>query len=218
MPVSHASKRVLALAIAVAGAGCGWAKADPFAAAFPTSAALPATHAVITYQGGDGQSHRLELWRDGERRLRRDTDKRLTTIVTRHPPDAAYRLDLFDHARRLHTLIDRDSLIRIGRFTDWSDLAYGLHRPIGVYTIHPVAAPAVAKPIDRCRWSALTQGSQHLRICWSDTAALPLLITDAKGTAQWQVTALDHRPTPGIFTLAAPGYALVNAGEDIQRD
>ena len=213
MPVPSASNLLAALALA-AGAG-----QLSFEQAFPVAATPVASHAVVLYRSGGG-AHRLELWRDGERRLRRDTDGRLTSLAAHRPGEAGYRLDLFDRARRIHTVVDRDSLYRVGRFTDWRDLAHGLRHPAGAYRVREVPAPSTGgRPIAPCRWYALEQGTARSTICWSAAEGLPLAILDASGRSTWRVTALDHRPlAAATFHVDARGYVLNDAAADISGD
>lgn len=216
MPAPSGNSLLAALALLAAPAQ---ARLLNFETAFAASAAPRTSHAVVLYRAADGQ-HRLELWREGETRLRRDTDGRLTTIAVHRAGDPAYRLDLFDHARRIHTVVDRDSLYRVGRFTDWQDLAHGLRHPVGRYSVREVSAvrsaPASAAP---CRWIELATPKRRSLICWSAAETLPMLILGPDGRPVWRVAALDHRPIPpGIFRPSARGYVLNNAREEISGD
>lgn len=220
MPVPFANKLVRAAALALAGgAGAAQAPALRFDTAFGAGAAPAAVHARIRYHSGDGV-HRLELWRDGDTRLRRDTDGRLTTVATRRAGDAAYRLDLFDHVRRIHSVIDRDSLYRVGRFTDWADLARGLRHPHGTYRLRSLAAVRTpVAPIAPCRWYMLDTGGRRTSICWSAADSLPLLILGPAGEPVWRVDALDRRATPiGLYRPNPAGYVLNDASSDISDD
>lgn len=217
MPARFASKGVLMLAVAGFSAAAT-APSLPFEQAFDTKAAPRAFHARVSYRGPDG-THRMELWRDGEARLRRDTDGRLTTIATHRAGDPAYRLDLYDHVRRIHSVLDRESLYRVGRFTDWRDLAYGVRHPATGYAITPVKVRVVTPPIGKCDWYALESQGRRSLICWSRTDAFPLLIRDAQGRETWRVTARDNRPIDaGLFRPDARGYVLNKAAEEISGD
>lgn len=224
MPVRSASKRVApvaAMAFAMLpGTVIAGAAPMAFERAFPTTAAPAHFHARIAYRGRDGV-HRIELWRDGATRLRRDTDARLITVATRRQPRGAdFRLDLLDRRRRLHTIIDRTSLYQVGRFTDWNDLAFGMRRPAGRYRITALArvdTPVTA--VAPCRWFALESEGRRTRICWSDEQAFPLLMLDDHGRPVWRVTALDRAvPTPALFHPDDTGYVRTDAAADIGGD
>ena len=216
MPAPSGNSLLAALALLAAPAQ---ARPLTFETAFPVAAAPRISHATIVYRGADGQ-HRLEMWRDGDIRLRRDTDGRLSTIAVHRAGDPAYRLDLFDHVRHIHSVVDRDSLYRVGRFTDWQDLAHGLRRPVGRYGVREVSGgnlPAVSAA--RCRWCARATSAHRTLICWSAAEALPMLILGSDRRPVWRVTALDHRPAPaGLFRPSAPGYVLNNARAEISGD
>ena len=102
-----------------------------------------ANHAFLHYQvlfASNGAVHRMELWRDRDRRIKRVTDQALVTYATRKAGDVGYTLKVLDLKRRISTLIDRTNLYRIGSFTDWYDLSHGLRHPKGAYRL--VAAQA----------------------------------------------------------------------------
>ena len=216
MPAPSGNSLLAALAMLAAPAQ---ARPLSFETAFAASAAPRASHAVVLYRGADGE-HRLELWREGETRVRRDTDGRLTTVAAHRAGDPAYRLDLFDHARRIHTVVDRDSLYRVGRFTDWQDLAHGLRHPVGRYSVREVAGvKSSLTPAAPCRWYALATPPRRSLICWSAAETLPMLILGTDGQPVWRVTAFDHHPAPpAIFRPSAPGYVLNNARAEISGD
>ena len=219
MRVSFASRRAACLAALALPAGAAQAEAARFTKVFATGHAPATLHAHVLYKGSDGSLHRMSLWRSGDRLLRRDTDSRLTTIVTHRPHDLAYRLDLFDHARRLHTIVDRESLYQVGRFTDWSAMAYGLQTPTGRYAIRPVSQPPIMPTVAPCRWFELGQPGRTTRICWSEALAFPLMIASAGGQIVWRVTDVDRKPLPSaIFRLNPAGYTLNDAAQDLKRD
>ena len=188
-----------------------------FETVFSAKAAPAHWHARVAYRGADG-AHELELWREGERLLRRDTDRKLTLVARHVPGDTAYKMDLFDHRRRIHSLIDRDSLYRIGRFTDWADLAHGLQHPGPAYKLKPTVVRVVAKPapVAPCRWYDLTVAGRTSRICWSAAEAYPIEILDGRGKVVLRVLKMDHaKPAPAVFRPRYPGYVVDDAAADI---
>ena len=192
---------------------------DRFSQTFATDRAPASLHARILFRASNGRVHWLQLWRSGDRLLRRDTDGRLTSIVTHKPGDIAYRIDLFDKARKLHTIIDRDSLYQLGTFTDWTGLAYGLQAPKGRYALRPAAVPHPPLPRPPCKWTELAQPGRKTRICWSRADAFPLQIMNSEGKLIWRVTAIDHAsPSANTFRIDSAGYTLNNATEEMKRD
>uniref|UniRef100_C6BNR8 Uncharacterized protein n=1 Tax=Ralstonia pickettii (strain 12D) TaxID=428406 RepID=C6BNR8_RALP1 len=112
------------------------------------------------FTGSDGV-HVLQVWRDGQVRLRRKTDEVLDTYVVRNSADPLeYQMTVVDYRKRITTRIDRNNLIRLGHFSDWFDLAHGLRHPVGEYRLAPTSAPAGAPiPASACRWYVLSQGN-----------------------------------------------------------
>lgn len=167
-----------------------------------------------------GSEHRMEVWRDGQRRIKRRTDDAVEIYAWREPGQAEFSLSILDLNRRIHTRVDRGNLYRIGSFTDWFDLAHGLRHPPGDYRIAEVRA-AVDAPaaIGACRWYALTQGARTDRICWSSRDRLPLLIQAADGQVVWKVVQVDRAPIAArTFDIHDEGFVRNDANQDIERD
>ena len=78
-----------------------------------------------------GAPHKLEVWRDGDRRVKRVTDRAVTSFASHKPGSPEFQLSILDARRRIHTRIDRVDMYRIGWFTDWFDLTHGLRHPKG---------------------------------------------------------------------------------------
>lgn len=116
------------------------AKEPTFANVFSTKGEPTTLHYDAVFEAKDGE-HRLEVWRDGDRRLKRRTDESVETYVFRKAGDPEFRMSILDRKRRIHTVIDRTNLYRIGNFTDWFDLAHGLRHPKGEYKLAKAAAP-----------------------------------------------------------------------------
>lgn len=177
-------------------------------------------HARVLYRSPDGV-HRLELWRNGDRRLRRDTDGTVRSFAVHRPGEPAYRLSVLDARRRVRTDVSRDGLYKMGSFTDWFDLAHGLKHPLSGYTLARTAVPPAGLPAPPapCRWYDLTQRGATARICWDAANRLPLQITTAAGRLMWRVTALDRRPIPAaVFAIDDRGYVRNDADQDIEND
>ncbi len=211
-------------AAAVFSASSSHAATLDFDHVFSTRGEPAATHFQATYLAG-GTEHHVEVWRDGERRIRRRTDDKAESFAVHDPgnkqsgsPD--YHLSVLDLGRKIRTDIDRDNLYRIGQFTDWFDLGHGLRHPKGEYRLVPAATPhGAARAIGACEWVALVQGTQTTHVCWSTTAKLPLLIQAADGRTVWRVTSVDHKTIPDkVFAIQDAGFIRNDANADIERD
>ena len=176
-------------------------------------------HYQARYLAGGGE-HALEVWVDGGSRLKRVTDGALTIHATRTPGDDDFRMTVLDERRRISTRVDRGSLYRIGKFTEWFELAQALRHPRGDYRLERTAAPdGVPAGVQPCEWYELTQSGQASRICWSAQARLPMLIVSQDGRVQWRVTQVDRKPvSPQQFEVRDEGFVRNDASEDMERD
>ena len=168
----------------------------------------------------EGAEHRLEVWRDGSRRLKRRTDETIETYAFRKPGDPEFHMSILDMKKRIHTRIDRTNLYRIGNFIDWFDLAHGLKRPMGKYRVAKAQPPdGVPKAIDACQWYDLIQGERTTHVCWSMQSRLPLVIQPRGGEVVWRVVALDRKPIPAkTFEIHDEGFVRNDANRDIEND
>lgn len=179
--------------------------------------------AAMHYQAvfnANGTDHHLEVWRDGDRRVKRRSDDVAETYAFHKPGDPEFHMSVLDKKKLIHTKIDRNNLYRIGNFTDWFDLGHGLKHPKGDYQLVAASAPHGApKAISICKWYDLTQEQHATHICWSQEDRLPLLMQSESGTVVWRVTSLDRKPIPAkTFEIHDEGYVRNNANEDIERD
>lgn len=201
------------------GAPAARTAAPDFDRIFSTRGEPAATHFQATYFAG-GVEHHVEVWRDGERRIRRRTDDKAESFAVHQSGSPAYRLSVLDLGRKIRTDIDRDNLYRIGQFTDWFDLGHGLRHPKGDYRLVPAATPhGAARAIGACAWTAIVQGSQVTHVCWSAQAKLPLLIQAADGRTVWRVTSVDHKAIADrVFAIRDDGFIRNDANADIEHD
>ncbi|MBC7414331.1 MAG: hypothetical protein H7327_05300 [Herminiimonas sp.] len=186
---------------------------------FSIKGEAPQSHYRATY-GSEGKAHEVEIWRDGDRRLKRRTDDAIETFVFMPANEVEWRMVVLDLKRRIRTDIDRTNLIRIGHFTDWFSLSHSLMRPPGAYTLQVDASfRSGEKPLSSCRWYRLTRGTQDSRICWSGALHLPLLILNSDNQVQWRVTASDMGPiAASVFEMRDEGFVRNDANEDIKGD
>lgn len=209
--------------VGAASATAGASKSLTFEAVFNLAGEPTSLHyrALFKARGGD---HQLEIWRDGERRVKRVTDAALITYAVRKPGDADFDLQMLDLRKRTSTHIDRTTMYRLGNFTDWFDLTHALRHPKGAYqlvrTPMPRAAvPAAFKPVAACDWYTLTESGRATRLCWNYADRLPLLILSPDGTSAWRVTAIDRAPfAASIFTVPDQNFVRVDAVKDAERD
>lgn len=167
-----------------------------------------------------GARHQVEVWRDGERRMKRRTDDAIEVYAFRKQGDEEFHLSILDMKKRIHTRIDRTNLYRIGNFTDWFDLAHGLKHPKGEYRLDRVHAPDGApQAIGSCQWFDLDQDNRTAHICWSAQSRIPLVIQAQDGEAVWRVTAMDWKPIPAkTFQVHDAGFIRNDANQDIESD
>lgn len=214
------------MALGLAAAAATAVQAGPEAAGsrfdqvFSARGEPAALHYRATYTA-HGATHRLEVWRDGDRRLVRRTDDAIETHVARPGDGAAYQMVVLDLRRKIETRVTRDDLYRIGNFTDWFDLAHGLRHPKAGYTLTALPAteaPKLATTVP-CRWVVLAQGAVETHICWSESVHLPIAMLDGGGKTLWQVDAVSQSKIPGdIFEVHDQGFVRNDASRDISGD
>lgn len=213
-------RRVLAAAVAISTAG-GVAAPAPlsFAKVFDAPGEPGAIRYEVDYRSA-GQAHHLTVWRDGDRRIRRDTDGALTSIAAREAKGPGYSLLMLDRRRRMATRIGRSSLNQIGNFTEWYDLGHGLRYPQARYRLTAATAPQGApRAIAPCRWYDLAQGGHVTHVCWDAGDHLPLLIGVDGAAPSWRVTAIRRGAVAAAaFAVDTRGYIRNDADSDIQHD
>jgi hypothetical protein len=181
----------------------------------------PATIYYTVRFAAGGSMHTMQIWRDGDKRLRRRTDDVLDTYVIRETADPTeYRMIVVDYVRRITTRIDRNNLVRLGHFSDWFDLAHGLRHPVGQYRIvSSDAPPKIEPPISACRWHEIRQGDASNRVCWSERERLPLVIWSSARGVVWRVTQVSRQGLPiDAFEIHDAGFVRNDANEDIEND
>jgi hypothetical protein len=179
------------------------------------------------YRDAKGNEHQLHYWRDGNRRLRRNTDGNADLMVE-HLSNGEYRYHALDHRKKIITHIDQTNLQRIGQFINWDNLARALTSPSLGATISKSSAADFSLDKYRCTWYDVAPVAEagstvpHQQICWSRALGIPLKITTAvtgQETTTWQV---DHLSTGKLgdaaFTSNVAGYAVVNANQDISPE
>jgi len=217
--------RALAAALALLFAPAPYAHARPpqsleWDQAFSLRHAPASAYFRAVYQDGDGTQHSLEVWRESDLHLRRQTDQDLILYVDRRPDgDDDYRL--LDERRGLLVHASRTNLYRIGIFSDFARLAHVVARPAGPYILTRLARSPERTPLGSCRWYEVRVAAGATReICWSAHWALPLRIRERLGDgAVRTVLLVQEARAPvrdaSVFRAPAEGYAEVDADEDI---
>lgn len=200
-------------------ASAGAAAAPSFERVFSEVGEPAALHYVARY-AAQGSVHRVEVWRDGAR-LKRSTDDRLETYVERGADGVDFRMVVLDLERRISTSVDRTSLYRIGRFSDWFDLAHGLRHPAGDYTLARSSANPVdsLRPIGACDWWTLTEAGRTTQVCWSRAERLPLMMLDGQGREVWRITQVDRRrAAAATFVPSDADFVHHDVTAELERD
>ncbi len=211
--------RLATLCVAAAFSMNAQAKELTFEQAFSAKGEPRTLHYQAAFSA-KGAEHHLEVWRDGDQRLKRSTDQAIETYVVRKSGDPEFHMSILDMKKRIHTRIDRANLYRIGNFTDWFDLAHGLKHPTGEYHVVKAQAPAGApKTFQDCQWYDLTQGQRTTHVCWSTQSHLPLVIQAQDGKVAWKVSDMDSKPIPNkTFEIHDAGFVRNDANQDIEND
>ena len=220
MPRRFAIRALVGLAaLAIAAASGAHAKATTFESAFATRGEPADAHYRVVYGPANAPRH-LEVWREGETRVKRVTDGVIEVQAARRPRRDDFQMMVLDRRRHTLTKVNRTNLYRIGDFTDWFDLTHGLRHPRGAYRIRYIARPKGAPTAGRaCRWTELAQGARKTDICWSAATGLPWVIMTDTGAVAWRITSFDDRKVAAsAFRVDARGYTRVDADQDISAD
>jgi hypothetical protein len=205
---------------AIQAAVCHAAPVDDlsFERVFSAAKEPVALHYRASYSDSRG-GHELEVWRDGQTRLRRRTDSGLDLYAVQGR-DGDLSVTMLDHVRRIRTDVSRSNLFRLGQFVDWYGLAHSFGKPPRPYILRTLAAsPTAEAPWVSCRWYQLDAEPQHSAICWSPAYRLPVLIADSKGRVRWRLTWVDKsKPAAETFAIVDQNYIRVDADRDIHAD
>jgi len=207
--------------LGVATISLGWvaqAAALDFDRTFESADQQRHSHYIANYRLQDGE-HRVEVWREGDVRVRRRTDDAIETFLTRPADSVEWTMTILDLRRKVRTDVDRTHLLRVGHFTDWFAQAHSLTRPRGNYRLDAVGAADGVTPIAACRWYRLTLADHASTICWSAAHGVPLVVIDQNNDIVWRVSELSSGPPgPEVFTIEDAGFARNDANEDIRGD
>ena len=180
------------------------------------------------FRDAKGGEHLLHYWREGNQRLRRNTDGNMDLMVERLA-DGEHRYHLINHRKKILTQIDQTNLHRIGQFSTWDDFAHTLAMPASdVVLVKSTNAEALVSN-QRCSWYEVSHTmpgdltGMHQRICWSRSLGIPLkiIVVGAGGdeVTTWLVdNASTRKLDNAAFTANIIGYAVVDANVEISPE
>jgi hypothetical protein len=173
----------------------------------------------VTYKKTSGEHH-LEVWREGNTRIKRKTDNALELYAIKDKKGPEFNLTVLDLKKKISTQIQRTNLYRIGNFTDWFDLGHGIKHPVAKYELISISEPlSKTKPIFSCKWYLLTQGQTKTEICWSSTYRLPIVMSSSKGDVFWTVTKANLAKIPSsVFEIHDHDFIKNDANRDIEPE
>jgi hypothetical protein len=190
-------------------------------AAFSVAAAPTRVYFRARYIDGRGL-HELEVWRDGNRQLRRKTDAAIDLYVDK---DNAGNLDyrIVDHARHVLIRADRMTMYRIGRFSGWNGLAHMLDIPAGSYEVTALPLPPESTRFGECRWFRLRvdQPARSNDVCWSRAWGIPFEIAaqrDGKRVTQFSIEDVREFKPQGDAVFAIDSRNLVEVDGRVGAD
>lgn len=123
-------------------------------ATFPIAAAPAHVHFHARYLDERGAPHTLQVWRDGEQRLRRKSDAAID-LYAEQKAGSEIEFHIVDHSRGIVVRANRAALYRVGHFSGWLGLAHVLDVPHGAYMVRALAAPPEMKSGGPCHWYRL---------------------------------------------------------------
>lgn len=211
-------KRVLAAIVGMGALGAALpagaeAPKATFERTFSLAGAPKALHAKVKLYDAEGKAHALELWREGDRRVRRSLDGAVDTIGTRSGED--FSLAIVDKKQRRAFVASRASLARLGAFESWHALASMLAKPRGDVVIASTSKAPSRVAGEACAWIHVSAPSGASDVCWSAAKKLPLRV-ERDGKPALEVTSVETTPIPAsTFELDRTGLRVVNADEDL---
>jgi hypothetical protein len=194
--------------------GLSWDKA------FGGRATKPDLHLVARSEDLAGGAHVLELWREGERRLRRRTDEALEVWSEDQGPAGApaYALTVVD--RRASTLrrLTVEGGVKLGPAFTWWPLAHLLPLPGPRYTLERLPERGLRVGSARCDWYRFVPaGLPEERICWSREYAVALRHEQKRGEGWWTRLSVEKVEPLGdkarAFQLDTTGLRVLSQPE-----
>ena len=170
--------------------GLAWEKT------FGPAATKPDLYLEARTEDPAGGTHVLELWREGDRRLRRRTDGLLEVWMEEQGPAGAtaHALSVVDLRSRTVRRVPVERTAKLGPAFTWWSLAHLLPLPGPRYTLRKLPEPSRSVGGARCDvYLFVPDGQPEQRICWSREYAVALRHEEKRGEGWWtrlEVTAL----------------------------
>jgi len=204
-------KRVAIVLALLATSAVAHAEPNAWQRTFVTKRAPKTVFFRATFEDASGKPHEVRSWRDGDKRLRRDTDAAMSLLVTRAAGgELAY--ELVDRVQKVKVEVNRTNLYRVGLFSDWSALATNVAEPRTKYDLVVTDRTEKRKVGGDCRWVKLDKQE----ICWSDAWGVPLVIRrDAREI--YRVVEISSKVDAKVFE-PEQGLFVVDANEDMGGD
>ena len=195
---------------------------------FATNNAVRFLEFTAHFHDAKGVEHLLHYWREGDKRLRRNTDGNVDLMVERLA-NGEHRYHVIDHHKKIITQIDQTNLHRIGQFSSWDDFARALTMPASGAKLVKTTNTDISVGDYRCSWYEVIptpHGKTHetrQHICWSQLLGIPLKVTSERLNGEKITTWLmDSASTLKLnntaFTVNVEGYASVDANLDISPE
>ena len=159
--------------------GLSWDKA------FGGRATKPDLHLVARSEDG---AQVLELWREGDRRLRRRTGETLEVWSEDQGPkgEPAYALTVVDRKERTLRRLTVEYSGKMGPAFTWWPLAHLLPLPGPRYTLERLPERGLRVGSAKCDWYRFVPaGLPEERICWSREYAVALRHEQKRGEGWW---------------------------------
>lgn len=182
--------------------------------AFSVSRVVKYLHMVVHYTDAEGKSHRLEYWRDGDRRLRRSTDDKMDLYAFKTEDDD-YQYFVVNRQKAVVVKINRTNLYRLGAFYNWYSLAHALKRPPEkTYSIEALKRKPYRLSNYYCNWYLIKESQKSHSVCWSKKLSVPLLVEDQKGRPIWKVEKVSTQPIQDSVFRIRSDLLQIDADEE----
>lgn len=171
------------------------------------------THYRARVVDGAGKAHRLEVWRDGDRRVRRLTDDRVEMFAERRANGVA--LVVHDRGSQRTYTADAQEMLGMGRTIHWTDVAYGLRLPV----VDAAGGPPLTggqevrtkvPGVESCQEYTVGTGRQRFSFCWSAALKLPVTVKTGRGVTLFQLEEASTEALPATIFEAPDAPSLAD--------
>jgi YD repeat-containing protein len=169
---------------------------------------------VVHYTDAEGKNHKLEYWRDGNRKLRRSTDNKMDLYAFK-TDNGDYQYFVINRQKAVVVKINRTNLYRLGALYDWYSLAHALKRPPeNTYSIEILKRDPYRLGGYYCNWYLIKESKKSHSICWSKKLGVPLIVEDEKGKLIWKVEEVSTQPIQESVFRISNNMLQIDADED----